>query len=267
VKAIVLARGKGTRMQRADPAVETSAEQERLASAGLKAMIPFRRPFLDYVLSTLGDADFNDVCLVIGPAHDVVRDYYTHTSPPTRVHVSFAVQQEARGTADALLAAETFAGTEEFIALNADNYYPVEVFRGLARLGGPGLPAFRRSALVRDGNIDADRVASYAVLRIAPDGQLLDIIEKPDAATLAAYGDDFFVSMNCWRFNSAIFTSCRSIGPSARGELELPGAVRHALTTGQRFQTFPIDVGVLDLSQRSDIAAVERRLADIVPNP
>jgi glucose-1-phosphate thymidylyltransferase len=255
-------------MQRQDPVAEVEPAQARMASAGLKAMIPFRRPFLDYVLSALADADFADVCLVIGPGHDLVREYYTHADPPTRVRVSFAVQEEARGTADALLAAEIFTDAGDFIVLNADNYYPVEVFQGLARLDGPGLPVFRRSTLVRESNIEPGRIAGYAVLRIAPDGHLLDIIEKPDAGTLAASGDDLFVSMNCWRFSPSIFGACRAIGLSARGELELPAAVQYAVTVrGERFRTFPVESGVLDLSERRDIAEVERRLAHIVPNP
>ena len=82
-------------MQRSHAGASADAAQERMASAGLKAMIPFRRPFLDYILSALADAGFDDVCLVIGPGHELVRDYYTRTNPPTRVRVSFAVQLEA----------------------------------------------------------------------------------------------------------------------------------------------------------------------------
>jgi len=268
VKAIVLARGKGTRMQRPDPAAGADAGQERMASAGLKAMIPFRRPFLDYILSALADAGSDDVCLVIGPGHDLVRDYYSRVSPPARVRVKFAVQVEARGTADALLSAESFAGRDDFIVLNADNYYPADVFRGLAAIDGPGLPVFRRSSLIALSNIDAVRVRSYAVLQIAPDGRLTNIIEKPDAATFSDHGEDPFISMNCWRFGPSIFTACRTITPSARGELELPEAVRYAVTVmGERLLTFPIEAAVLDLSQRGDIAEVERRLAHVDPRP
>ena len=67
--------------------------------------------------------------------------------------------------------------------------------------------------------------------------------------------------MNCWRFGPSIFDACRSIEPSPRGELELPNAVRHAVRVmGERFRAIPVDAGVLDLSRREDIAAVERRL-------
>ena len=164
MKALVLARGKGTRMQRADRAAAIDAAQASVADSGLKAMIPFRRPFLDYVLSALADAGCLDICLVIGPEHDVVRDYYERTRPPERVRLTFAVQQDARGTADAVLSAEEFAGEAPFLVVNSDNYYPVDVLRALVALDGPGLAAFRRSSLVEQGNIDPDRIRGFAIL-------------------------------------------------------------------------------------------------------
>ncbi len=138
MKAVVLARGKGTRMQRADAEAPTDTAQARMADSGVKAMIPFRRPFLDYVLSALADAGCLDVCLVIGPGHDLIRDYYTREGTPERVRITFATQQEALGTADAVLTAETFAQNDPFLALNADNYYPADVLRALTTLDGPG---------------------------------------------------------------------------------------------------------------------------------
>ena len=69
-------------MQRADRTANADPAQAKVADAGLKAMIPFRRPFLDYVLSALADAGCSEVCLVIGPEHDVVREYYERTHRP-----------------------------------------------------------------------------------------------------------------------------------------------------------------------------------------
>ena len=276
MKAVVLARGKGTRMQRADARAAMDPAQARVADAGLKAMIPFRRPFLDYVLSALADAGCDEVCLVIGPEHDLVREYYEREHPPQRVRVSFAIQTEARGTADAVLSAEPFAHGQPFLVLNADNYYPVDVLRGLVAMVGQGLPAFRRSTLEEQSNIDPERIRSYAILTIGANGYLEDIIEKPDPETfarlnrpgLAGATHDVRVSMNCWRFEPSIFTACRRIEPSPRGELELPNAVRYAVRTlGERFMTIPVDAGVLDLSRREDIAEVERRLDSIDPHP
>jgi glucose-1-phosphate thymidylyltransferase len=271
MKAVVLARGKGTRMRKADDRVALDAAQSVVADAGLKAMIPFRRPFLDYVLSALADAGCDDIGLVIGPEHGVVRDYYQREQPPSRVRVSFLVQAEARGTADAVLTAESFAAGDPFLVLNSDNYYPIDVLRKLVEAEGHALPAFRRSTLIAESNIDPERVRSFAVVTIDERGDLQDIIEKPDPATFARFeanADDIRVSMNCWRFMPSIFTACRLVEPSARGELELPNAVRYARRTlGERFTAIPVDAGVLDLSRREDIAEVERRLAHIDPRP
>jgi dTDP-glucose pyrophosphorylase len=273
VKAVVLARGKGTRMQRADVRAAVDPAQAKAADAGLKAMIPFRRPFLDYVLSALADAGCNEICLVIGPEHDVVREYYEEQHPPERVQLSLAIQTDPRGTADAVLAAEAFVHDQPFLALNSDNYYPVDVLRALVTLTEPGLPAFRRSTLLEQSNIDPERIRTYAMLSIAPDGYLEEIVEKPDPETFARFNrpeaeHDVRVSMNCWRFVPSIFTACRRIEPSPRGELELPNAVRYAVRTlGERFKTIPVDAGVLDLSRREDIAEVERRLEGIDPHP
>jgi dTDP-glucose pyrophosphorylase len=268
VKAVVLARGKGTRMQRADAHALMDDRQSSVADTGIKAMIPFRRPFLDYVLSALADVECRDVCLVVAPAHEIIREYYTRTRPPGRVRITFAVQQEARGTGDAVLAAESFVRDDPFLVLNSDNYYPVDMLRPLVALDGPGLPVFQRSTLIKYSNIDEDRIATYAILTVDANGNLRDIIEKPDPDTLATYGEDFPVSMNCWRLGPSIFTACRSIPPSPRGEIELPLAVRHAVRLmGERFRAIPVEAGVLDLSRRADIAEVERRLAHIDPAP
>ena len=262
----MLARGLGTRMRASDEGAALDAEQERAATAGLKAMIPVGRPFLDYLLSALVDAGLGDVCLVIGPEHDAIRERYG--TGDTRARVSFAIQEKPLGTADALLAAEAFTEGEPFVVLNSDNYYPVDVLARLAALGEQGLPAFGGAALLADGAIAPERIAGYALLDIAPDGYLRRIVEKPDAKTLAEFGEDAYVSMNCWRFSSEILPACRTVPPSARGELEIPVAVQHAMDAyGARFLTFPVHSGVLDLSRRSDVAEVKKRLGAIDPRP
>ncbi|MGI8619426.1 MAG: nucleotidyltransferase family protein, partial [Gemmatimonadaceae bacterium] len=52
-KAVVLARGLGTRMRAADSTADLDADASAIADSGVKAMIPVGRPFLDYVLSAL----------------------------------------------------------------------------------------------------------------------------------------------------------------------------------------------------------------------
>ena len=57
MKAVILARGLGKRMRQADEHASLDPKQAAVADQGIKAMIPIGRPFLDYVLSALADAD------------------------------------------------------------------------------------------------------------------------------------------------------------------------------------------------------------------
>jgi glucose-1-phosphate thymidylyltransferase len=259
-RAVILARGLGSRMRRAAPAVAIDERQARAADTGIKAMIPVGRPFLDYVLSALADAGFGEVCLVIGPEHGAVRDYYGQPERLSRVHVRFAIQPEPLGTSDAVLAAESFAGADEFLVINSDNFYPAAALEAMRTLGGTGLAGFDREALVRDGNINEARVRQYAVLEVGADGTLTGIVEKPDQETLGRAGRQALISMNCWRFGPAIFDAARRIGRSARGEYELADAVKRAIAQGETFRVVPVSAGVLDLSMRGDIPSVARWL-------
>lgn len=230
----------------------------------MKALIPIGRPFLDFVLSGLADAGFTEACLVVGPEHIAIREYYASISA-RRIKVSFAIQEHPIGTANALLSAQSFTRRDSFIVLNSDNYYPLHVFRALRSLGEPGLPAFERETLVRQSNIPRERIRGYALLKIDSAGYLERIIEKPDEMPAApAGGEEVFISMNCWRFAPEIFRACREVPRSARGEFELPEAVQFGLSSlGLRFKTIPFHAGVLDLSYRGDIAEVAQRLAGL----
>jgi dTDP-glucose pyrophosphorylase len=270
MKALLLARGLGRRMQAAGDQAGLTPAQQAAASAGAKGMMPIgaaERPFLDHVLSALADAGCRDVCLVVAPDHEAIREYFGGPGKPSRVSVSFAVQPVADGTARAVLSGQAFAGNDPFLVLNADNLYPIQVLQALKALDGPGLPAFNREALVRDSGFPAERVAGFALLDVDSHGVLRGIIEKPAAAQLAAAGPRALVSMNVWRFDRRIFSACAEVARSARGEFELPEAVSLAVATGTIFQTFPASGAVLDLSRQTDVPLVAARLAGVEARP
>jgi glucose-1-phosphate thymidylyltransferase len=73
--------------------------------------------------------------------------------------------------------------------------------------------------------------------------------------------------MTCWRMPPAIHDACRAVTPSVRGELELVDAVDALLARGVRFEVVVTEDGVLDLSRRGDIAAVEAALAGVTVDP
>lgn len=260
-KAVILARGLGSRMRKEADGVELSDEQSKAASAGVKAMISVGRPFLDHVMSALGDAGFTQVCLVIGPEHDMIRDYYDNIDK-SRLSISYAIQEEPLGTANALLAAEEFAGDDRVLVINSDNYYPAEALRQLADVPGSALVGFEREAMLSESNIDPERIKAFALATADAEGNLDELVEKPDDATVERLGDDAVLSMNCWLCGPAIFPAAKSIPKSARGEYEITDAVRAAIDAGDPYRVVRANVGVLDMSNRGDIASVVEVLGD-----
>jgi glucose-1-phosphate thymidylyltransferase len=266
--AVILAGGLGSRMRRDESGASLDAAQRAAAARGLKAMIPDGRgrPFLDHILSSLADGGITEVCLVVPPAHNEIREWY-RDHPPSRVTLAYAIQDAPLGTANALLAAEPWLAGRDFLALNADNLYPVEAIRALVTLGNPGLVAFDAQALIIGGNIEPDRIAAFAILDLGDDSTLMRIIEKPSPAERAAAGSHPWVSMNIWRLDSTIFAACREVPSSSRGEFELPQAVQLAITRGFGFRAVPMAAPVLDLSRQGDVADVAARLARLDATP
>lgn len=272
--AVVLARGHGSRMRAEDGVASALTPAQRAAAAaGAKGLMPVGAwPLLDFVLHELAEGGVREVVFVVAPDDEAIRARYACDAVPSRLAVRFAVQAEARGTADALLAAResvTNAAGESahLLMLNADNLYPAESVAALVALTGPGLIAYEAEALVRAGNIEPERVRHFALLDLAPDDTLREIVEKPAADHPLVQARPHWVSMNLWRFTSAIFDDCAAVAPSVRGELELVDAVRRAIARGERFHAVRQRLGVLDLSRRSDVAAVERILAGRTPRP
>ena len=262
-KAVILARGLGTRMQKTDDDAGITSEQSKVANIGVKAMIPIGRPFLDYVISCLADAGYKKVCLVIGPEHGVVREYYEKLKT-NRIEVDFAIQAEPLGTADAVLAAEKFADGDDICVLNSDNYYPAEALKALRELDGPGLIGYERQALIHQSNIEPERIAKFAIIKTSADGYLQKIIEKPSPEDVQSIEGTICMSMNCWRFDSAIFQACKNIEKSPRGEYELTDAVQYTIDKlKKRFAIVEMSLGVLDMTSRKDIASIVERLSDV----
>jgi glucose-1-phosphate thymidylyltransferase len=263
--AVILARGLGKRMRRDDSTTTLDAAQARAASAGMKGMIPIRRPFLEYIMSALADAGYKRVCLVVGPEHGEVQEHFTNGVNPTRIEIDFAIQREPKGTADAVLAAEECVGDQNFVVLNSDNYYPPTALSLLRGATAPAIVGFARSGLLRSGNVPPERVERFGALDFDSSGFLTSIFPRA-GSNPAEHDGEIYSSMNCWLFTPRIFDACRKIELSARGELELPQAVQLAIDTmGMKMRVIRVNEPVLDLSTREDVSQVQSLLEAVTP--
>lgn len=259
-RAVILARGLGSRMRREGDAGLSDA-QAAAASAGHKAMMPVGRPLVEHLLTAVADARLTDAVLVIGPEHHDVRAHFA-AHPPQRLSLTFAEQAEPRGTADAVAAARETCGDAPFVVLNGDTWYPPEAIRAVAAVRASALGAFDGDALVALGNIPAERLLAFALCDVSADGWLRDIVEKPAANHPLARASVRRVSMNLWHLPAAVFDVLPQVAVSPRGELELLDAVRLLMKRGEQVAAVPLACGLLDLSTRGDVAAVTARLGD-----
>jgi dTDP-glucose pyrophosphorylase len=261
-KAVILARGLGTRMRRDDDAVQLSAEQKGVSETGVKALVSVGRPFIDYVFSALAEVGIRKICLVIGPEHSAIREH-CDALPLTRIKIEYAIQEKPIGTADALKSARDFTGRDQFIMLNSDNYYPIAALEQLIQWPTQGLVGFVSEGLVQ-GNITPERIQNFAVLQVDHNNTLERILEKPSPEELATFRDKPLVSMNCWRFGSDIYEACDNIELSPRGEWELVSAVQYGIEKmNQRWHVLPFNGPVWDLTSRQDIAKVQEGFKSI----
>jgi len=264
-KAVILARGLATRMRRRDSGAAVAPQALRMASSGLKALIPIGgRPFLDYIVASLLAEGLRRICLVIAPDCDVLRDYAAGVSRRSGAEVCWTIQEEPLGTADAVLAAERFVGPDSFVVCNGDNLYPQAALRALSTGEERHccLVAFERAALVSEGNIAEERAKEFAVAVADRNGNLLKIVEKPLAPEHYVRDGKLWLSMNLYRFTPRVFEACRAVQPHPeRGELELTSAVQELVQAGDvPFRVAFCERGVLDLTRPGDIQAVEEIL-------
>jgi bifunctional UDP-N-acetylglucosamine pyrophosphorylase/glucosamine-1-phosphate N-acetyltransferase len=122
------------------------------------------RPLAAHAAAAAVSAGADELILVVGYEADAVRDYFGEKY--AGVPVSYAVQHEQAGTADAVrAAAEHLDG--EFAVLNGDNLYEPDAIADLFD-DGPSVGAVR-----------VEDPSDYGVLS-AEDGTVTDIVEKPD---------------------------------------------------------------------------------------
>lgn len=252
-KAVILARGLGTRMRAGNENIKLNSEQAEIAKLGVKTLMPIagNRTFLDFVLDNLRQAGFKEICLVIGDEHEILKDFCRKNN------LEFAIQKEPIGTANAVYSAQKFVGKDNFLTLNSDNLYPIEVLQRLQNSETAGLIAFHQEGLIKESNISAEKIKKFAIVDFDEKGNLRKVVEKPEFIN----ENQVFVSMNAWIFTPKIFTACEKIEKSERGEFELTTAVQYAIENlDEIFKVETYNGGVLDLSSREDIAKVIEKL-------
>lgn len=268
-KVVVLARGLGTRMQHTVRDVKLDAKTQALVENGAKMMIPISgAPFLDYSLQNLIQAGFTKICFVVGPWSTCLRHHYSKIAKRLpQLEISFAIQNLPLGTADAVLSAKSFAGSDAFVMMNGDNLYSAHTLR-LLRDQKPGIcycVGFEKEGLLCDGAFNEQRIKQFAVLQIDREWNLVGIHEKPDDLQQYQSCSQELISMNLFKLTPHIFTACERITPHpVRKEYEITSAIQYLIDNHLvPVKVFSVSDGVLDLTYSHDIPVVRAALHNL----
>jgi glucose-1-phosphate thymidylyltransferase len=194
-KAILLAGGAGTRLF-------------PITKIVCKQLLPvYDKPMICYPLATLKLGGLREV-LIISTSKDLpmLRDYLgdgTHLG----IGIEYAEQPKPEGIAQAFLIGAKFLGNSGASLILGDN-----IFYGKLDFYREAL-AIERGACIFGYQVrDPER---YGVVEFGPDGRAISLEEKPKQPK------SHFAVPGLYVYDDRVVDLCRTLRPSARGELEI----------------------------------------------
>ncbi|MCP4522757.1 MAG: NTP transferase domain-containing protein [Candidatus Gracilibacteria bacterium] len=217
MKAIILAAGRGTRLQ---PLTNTTP----------KPMIQIcGKPILEYLIENIY-SDVSEIILVVKYKEEIIKTYFGKSYQGTKI--TYITQGEEKGTGAALRGYDT---DEDVFILYGDSIIDKPDIKKILESEKYGVFAQK-----------VDQPEKYGIFKITENKKIESVIEKPknNIGNLANLGG--------FKMKSSILDIVKNISLSERGEYELTDALNIYLETND-FYAFEIEGKFIDIGYPWDI--------------
>jgi glucose-1-phosphate thymidylyltransferase len=242
MKGLILAGGLGTRME---PITNTLPKQ----------LIPVANtPVIDYIISDLVGSGITEIGVVLGAVgREQLRDHLSDGSK-YGAEISYIIQEEPKGPANAVKSAEEFIGDEPFVVYFGDTYIEESVTRKLVET----YEANEYTLVLALQEVN--NPTRYGVADFDSDSTLKRVYEKPDdPPSNLAYMGTFVLSPE-------VFTIIENQEVSSTGELEITETIDRIVRTERSFEWIVENSLWKDVGTPEDAIVTNERLLEEISN-
>ena len=196
MKGVILAGGNATRLR-------------PLTWVTNKHLLPvYNKPMIFYPVEAIAKAGIKDLLIITGPNHSGAFINLLRSGRDFGLRLSYEIQEEAGGIAQAIALADDFADGEKILVILGDNIF-VESLKGDAQ----EFEKKEKGAVVY-GKKMATESKQYGVIEVSGD-KVTSIEEKPQnpKSDIGQTG--------IYMYDSRVFDLIKKLKPSKRGELEV----------------------------------------------